>query len=120
MSMMGVLGQSIPVVQQEISIEVRVEQLLYRVVFLSEGEARLDSMPTFTYSIFLRLLAAKPADFFQKAGRKLFLGHGYTDSPKTYRQDVGSILQICTGAPISSISWARIGIKCKSVLAGSL
>ncbi|KAJ7607577.1 hypothetical protein FB45DRAFT_1067862 [Roridomyces roridus] len=105
-------------------VKAWVEPLLYRVVFLSDGEAKMDCIPTFTYSIFLRLLAAKPADFFQKAVSHLFLG--YTDSPKTYYEDARLILQTCTnvtdffdflGTPLDQVQSLkcvrRIALKCE-------
>ncbi|KAJ7618057.1 hypothetical protein FB45DRAFT_1007672 [Roridomyces roridus] len=78
-------------------VKVWVEPLLYRVVFLSDYDPKLECIPVFTYAVFLHLLATKPAGFLQKAVKHLYLGErDMDDSPETHDEDLRSILQTCT------------------------
>ncbi|KAJ7465379.1 hypothetical protein B0H11DRAFT_2240189 [Mycena galericulata] len=72
-------------------VKIWVEPILYRIVYLSDGEAPAEGFPRFTSETFLQAIDRKPPEFFKYAVRYLFL-----DDPEEVRT-LDSILAACTG-----------------------
>ncbi|KAJ7493005.1 hypothetical protein B0H11DRAFT_2228333 [Mycena galericulata] len=73
-------------------VKIWVEPILYRIVFLSDGEAPpVEGFPRFTSETFLQAIDRKPPEFFKYAVRYLFLY-----DPEEVRT-LDSILAACTG-----------------------
>ncbi|KAJ7480351.1 hypothetical protein B0H11DRAFT_2421164 [Mycena galericulata] len=78
----------------------RVEPILYRIVYLWEGEAlAVEGFPRFTFKTFLQAIEQKPPEFFNCAVRHLFLGEPEAGRPSSelHARTIDSILNVCTG-----------------------
>ncbi|KAJ7465376.1 hypothetical protein B0H11DRAFT_2240186 [Mycena galericulata] len=88
-------------------VKIWVEPILYRIVFLSEGEPPpVEGFPRFTFETFLQAIDQKPPEFFKSAVRHLFLDDPhYRDGGRT----LDSILTSCTSIT-SLFAWTALAV----------
>ncbi|KAJ7465371.1 hypothetical protein B0H11DRAFT_2240180 [Mycena galericulata] len=88
-------------------VKIWVEPILYRLVFLSDGEAPpVEGFPRFTFKTFLKAIVQKPPEFFNQAVRHLFLGEPEEwPSSRLHAMMINSVLNACTGIT-TLFAWA--------------
>ncbi|KAJ6512368.1 hypothetical protein DFH09DRAFT_1197302 [Mycena vulgaris] len=90
-----------------------IEPILYRTIVMA-GATTLDALPKFTITSFARLLQTKPASFYQRSVRHLFIDPVAGDS----MDDVKIILTTCSGVTrlfLNSSDMIDLAFSCKNL-----